>query len=89
MANDPLAADSPSTSKRDARDIARLVGFGLGLVFLIAFIIANSASVRVHFVFFDSRASLIWVILVSALLGVLVDRLVILLRKRRASKSET
>jgi uncharacterized integral membrane protein len=60
--------------------------FGLGLIFLIAFIIANSSSVRVHFVVYDTRASLIWVILVSAVLGVLVDRLVIMLRKRRAQK---
>jgi uncharacterized integral membrane protein len=89
MAKDPNAEGSPPASKRDARDIARLVVFGLALVLLIAFIIANSASVRVHFVFFDTRASLIWVILVSAMLGVLVDRLVILLRKRRAAKSKS
>jgi len=86
MAMDPNAADSNSASKRDARDIARLIVFGLGLVLLLAFIIANSASVRVHLVFFNTRASLIWVILVSALLGVLVDRLAILLRKRRAAE---
>jgi len=89
MAKDPNAADSPSPSKRDTRDIIRLVVFGLGLVLLVAFIIANSASVRVHFVFFDTRASLIWVILVSALLGVLVDRLAIMLSKRRRAKSKT
>jgi uncharacterized integral membrane protein len=86
MAKDPNAMDSPSSTKRNTRDIARLVVFGLGLIFLIAFIIANSSSVRVRFVVFDTRASLIWVILVSAVLGVLVDRLAILLRKRRASK---
>ena len=89
MAKDPNAAGSSPGSKRDARDIARLVVFGLALVLLIAFFIANSASVRVHFVFFDTRASLIWVILVSAMLGVLVDRLVILLRKRREAKSKS
>ncbi len=91
MARDPNAAGSPpsleqESSKRNRRDIARLVVFGLGLILLIAFIIENASKVKVHFVFFETRASLIWVILVSALLGVLVDRLVIMLRKRRGSE---
>jgi uncharacterized integral membrane protein len=100
MAQDPNATGSAPSGKRrfskrapggepsqrNNRDIARLIVFGLGLIFLIAFIIANSASVRVRFVVFDTRASLVWVIVVSALLGVLVDRLAIVLRKRRASK---
>jgi uncharacterized integral membrane protein len=86
MAKDPNAAGSPSSAKRDTREIARLAVFGLGLILLIAFIIGNASSVKVNFVFFDTRASLIWVILVSALLGVLVDRLAIMLSRRRASK---
>jgi uncharacterized integral membrane protein len=39
--------------------------------------------VNVGFVFFDTRISLIWVLLIAAVLGALVDRLVILLRQRR------
>ena len=53
------------------------------MVLLIAFVIGNSTTVKVNFVFFNTRASLIWVILLSALLGVLVDRLVIAVRRRR------
>ena len=63
-----------------------LVVFGLGLILLIAFVIGNSTTVKVNFVFFDTRASLIWVILLSALLGVLVDRLALALGHRRKSK---
>jgi uncharacterized integral membrane protein len=88
MAPDSTATGSTSSTKRDTRDIVRLVVFGLGLILLIAFIIGNSASVKVNFVFFDNRASLIWVILVSAMLGVLVDRLVIMLGKRRAARAK-
>jgi uncharacterized integral membrane protein len=70
-------------AKRDIKDIVRLIVFGLGLVLLIAFIIGNSATIKVNFVFFDARASLIWVILLSAVLGLLVDRLIIAVGRRR------
>ena len=69
--------------KQSPREIARLVVFALGLVLLIAFVIANSHEVEVGFVFFKTRISLIWVLLIAAVLGALVDRLVILLRQRR------
>jgi hypothetical protein len=37
-------------------------------------------------VFFKTDTSLIWVILISAFLGVLVDRLVIMLGRRRKAR---
>jgi uncharacterized integral membrane protein len=86
MAKAPERSDGSPAAKRDKRDnreIIRLVVFGLALVLLIAFIIGNSKDVKVNFVFFHTSTSLIWVILVSAVLGVLVDRLVIALGKRR------
>ena len=86
MANAPERSSGPSGTKRDKRDnreIVRLVVFGLALVLLIAFVIGNSKDVKVNFVFFHTSTSLIWVILISAVLGVLVDRLVIALGKRR------
>ena len=44
---------------------------------------------RVGFVFFNAHVSLIWVLLIAALLGALVDRLVIILgQRRRRSISE-
>jgi uncharacterized integral membrane protein len=68
--------------------VARLVVTGLGLVLLIAFVLDNSQTVKVGFVFFNAQLSLIWVLLIAALLGALVDRLVIYLseRRRRAAK---
>ena len=87
MAEQPERTGGKPGRKRDNREIARLVVFGLALVLLIAFVIGNSTSVKVDFVFFHTSASLIWVILLSAVLGVLVDRLVIALGKRRKNKA--
>ena len=41
MAQEPKEPATPSTAKRDTRDIVRLVVFGLGLVLLIAFIVGQ------------------------------------------------
>jgi uncharacterized integral membrane protein len=86
MAQEPRDSGRPASSTRDNRDIVRLVVLGIAVILLIAFIIGNSASVKVNFVFFDTKASLIWVIIISALLGVIVDRLAIVLNKRRKSR---
>jgi len=91
MAQAPDGTDKPSARKKgggDNREIVRLVGFGLALVLLIAFVVGNSKEVEVHFVFFHSKISLIWVILVSAVLGLLVDRLIIALGKRRKNRKK-
>jgi uncharacterized integral membrane protein len=73
--------------KPHPRDIAKIVGALVGLVFLIAFIIDNSQSVRVGFVIFNSKVSLIWALLIAAFLGALVDRLVILVRRHRKERA--
>ena len=86
MAQEPKAPGPPSERKRETREIVRLAGFGLGLILLIAFVVGNSSSVPVNFVFFSHESSLIWVILIAALLGVAIDRLVIALGRRRRSK---
>ena len=92
MAKTPDQADGPAEVKRargargDNRDIIRLVVGGIGLVLLIAFVVGNSNDVKVNFIFANATTSLIWVILVSALLGLLVDRLIIAIGKRRKKK---
>ena len=86
MAQEPQDPGAPSEGKRETREIVRLAVFGLGLILLIAFVVGNSASVRVNFVFFSHESSLIWVILIAALLGVAIDRLVIAVGKRRKAK---
>lgn len=82
----------PGSSKgrrRSNREITRLVVAGLALILLIAFVLDNSQTVKVGFVFFNTELSLIWVLLIAAVLGALVDRLVIYLaqRRKRATKS--
>ncbi len=69
--------------KRDPREIARLVGAAILLVLLIAFVVDNSQTVKVGFVFTSARVSLIWALLIAAVLGAGADRLWILLRQRR------
>lgn len=69
--------------RRPNREVVRLAVTGLGLVLLIAFVLDNSQTVSVGFVFVSAHISLIWVLLIAALLGALVDRLVIHLAQRR------
>jgi uncharacterized integral membrane protein len=69
------------------REITRLVVAGVALVLLVAFVIDNSQTVKVGFVFFSAEVSLIWVLIIAAVLGAGVDRLVIYLRARRRSRS--
>jgi uncharacterized integral membrane protein len=75
--------DGSPGKRRDPREMARLVVAVVALVLLVAFVVANSHTVKVGFVFFHTRTSLIWVIVIAAVLGALVDRLVMLVRKRR------
>jgi uncharacterized integral membrane protein len=83
MADSTGTPGQKAPGKKSPREIARLVVFALGLVLLIAFVLDNSRTVTVGFVFFNTKISLIWVLLIAAVLGALVDRLFILLRQRR------
>ncbi len=77
--------------KLQTRDIVRIVVAVVGLALLLAFVIDNSRTVRVGFVFVNANVSLIWALLIAAFLGALVDRLVIIVRqhrKRGAAKNE-
>jgi len=69
--------------KRDRREMVRIVAAVVALILLVAFVLDNSQTVKVGFVLFSRQISLIWVLLIAAILGALVDRLVILVRKRR------
>lgn len=65
---------------------ARLVGAVIIVIVLVAFIVDNSEKVRVGFVFFHADVRLIWVLLITAALGALADRLVPRFRARRARR---
>jgi uncharacterized integral membrane protein len=79
----PGSAGRSVEKKRDTREVVRLVAAGVGLILLVAFVLDNSQTVKVGFVVFSTQLSLIWVLLIAAVLGAVVDRLVILLRQRR------
>ncbi|HEX4541440.1 MAG TPA: hypothetical protein VH112_14455 [Acidimicrobiales bacterium] len=65
--------------------MARLIGLAIVVALLIAFIVENSDSVTIHFVFFSAHVSLIWALILAAVLGALADRLVA--RRRRRMKA--
>jgi uncharacterized integral membrane protein len=65
---------------RDWRERGRIVASTAIVVILVAFILDNTQSVRVGFVVTEQRAPLIWVLLVTAMLGGLAGYL---LRWRR------
>jgi uncharacterized integral membrane protein len=46
------------------------------VILLIAFVVDNTNKVRVGFVFFHAEVSLIWVLIITALLGLVVGVLV-------------
>ena len=74
--------------KRETREIVRIVVAGLAVILLIAFVLDNSQTVKVGFVFFNTRLSLIWVLLIAAVLGAGADRLFILVRRRRKAAAD-
>jgi len=55
----------------------------VALVLLLVFIVDNSDPVNVSFVFFDADISLIWVIVLSAVIGWIVGFLLARLIRRR------
>jgi uncharacterized integral membrane protein len=71
MASDGRGADS------DHHDhLAKVVLIAILVALLVAFTLGNSERVRVSFVFFHVRSSLIWVLLITNLLGFLAGVLV-------------
>jgi uncharacterized integral membrane protein len=65
----------PKPEGRDPREVVRLVAALVLLALLIAFVIDNTRFVTVGFVFFDHRTRLIYVLVVTAAVGVVLDRL--------------
>jgi uncharacterized integral membrane protein len=83
----PMGDATPTKKKRPPKDVIKLVVALVGLVLLIAFVLDNSQTVKVGFVFFSTRLSLIWVLLIAAFLGAVVDRLIILIGRRRKKRA--
>jgi len=77
---DPGEAPAPRDRKRDAG----LIGLGLAAVLLVWFAVDNRSSVPIHFWVHTSKAPLILVVVIAALLGVLIGAFV---RRRRKAPS--
>jgi uncharacterized integral membrane protein len=60
---------------RDRRESARIVAAVVLVVLVIAFVLDNTGDVKVGFVFGDHHTRLIYVLIVTFLIGVVVDRL--------------
>ena len=70
----------------DARDAAHVIGIVVLVALLIAFVVDNTRQVKVGFVFADRNTRLIYVLVITFVLGILVDRLWQHWRSRRARR---
>ena len=68
-------ADEHRPSGADNRERARIVAAIVLLALLVAFVLKNTTEVKVSFVFFDHRTRLIYVFIVTTVVGVVLDRL--------------
>lgn len=61
-------------------------GLLLVVAYVVAFVIANSDKVKISFVFFSGRTSLIWLILLSLVIGLVGGILLSQLVRRRGRR---
>jgi uncharacterized integral membrane protein len=78
----PPDPDGQATKRRRNQDLSRLVAAAVIVGLLVAFVIDNSHSTKVGFVFFSKTVPLIWVLLVTAVLGMFADRLLVWWRRQ-------
>jgi uncharacterized integral membrane protein len=62
---------------------SRLIGLGVIGVYLVLFVVFNAKTVKVRFVFASAKVSLIWVILLSLLIGLAAGVIVSQLHRYR------
>jgi uncharacterized integral membrane protein len=74
VTDDQSKPPKKSDAGRDSSRVRLVVGIIL-LALLVAFVIDNTRRVTVGFVFFDHQIRLIYVLIVTALIGVVLDRL--------------
>ena len=61
--------------ERRAGGRGRLIVAVIVLAILVAFVVANTRSVKVSFLFTDKKLPLIFVLVVTAIIGALLDRI--------------
>ncbi len=70
-------------SGRSNREAARIVAAVVLAALMIAFVVDNTHDVRVGYVFGDHSTRLIYVLVITAVIGALLDRLWIRARRKR------
>ena len=67
-----------------AKPVAGLVAAGILVLAIVIFILQNSEKAKITWLFFDGKAAVWVVIVVSAVVGALIERLIAhLIRRRR------
>jgi uncharacterized integral membrane protein len=77
------AGGAPPSRTAEIKRLAVLVLIVLIAIWLVAFIVSNSESVKVSFVFGDVTLSLIWVMILCAVLGAFLAWAIPRFRRRR------
>jgi uncharacterized integral membrane protein len=85
---DPKGPRREGIDERQARQVALIGAIVLAVALLLVFIVENSDSVEVSFVFFTADISLIWVIVLSALVGAAAGFLVSRAVRKRFGKRD-
>ncbi len=67
--------DDKQENAGQPRETARLIAAVVLLALLVAFVIGNTRDVKVGFVFFDHTTRMIYVLIVTAAVGAILDRL--------------
>ena len=82
----PSPAAKPKSAGRGSASNVKLVVIGIVALFAILFIVLNTHSAKVNFVFGSTKISVIWVILLSIGLGFVLGLWFPSLRRRRRGK---
>ena len=77
-----MVDETPRHEGRDRRETARIVAALILIALLVAFVIDNTRKVTVGFVVGDHETRLIYVLIVTFLVGIIVDRLWQRVRRR-------
>ena len=83
---EPQSPERRERRDRSARETARLVLSVVLLVVLVAFVLDNRDEVDVGYVFGDAEVRLIYVLVITALAGAVLDRLLRWRLRRRWSR---
>jgi uncharacterized integral membrane protein len=75
-------AEGEREERRDRRETTKVVLVAVLVVVLVAFVLANTDTVNVSFVVADFDVPLIFVLVVTAIIGAVIDRLFQARRRR-------